>query len=144
MQYAKEYTQLTDKQPPPNMTIAAVIEEGLPVSALDNMTQILGVNKSGVASLLGVTTRTLQQRSRKQVDHGMARLNDQLSDRAIQLTRLMNEVIECFGGHDAAMKWMRTPNIGLGDKTPLSLCNSYTGMDMVRNSINRLKYGLTA
>ncbi|WP_418889500.1 antitoxin Xre/MbcA/ParS toxin-binding domain-containing protein [Paraglaciecola polaris] len=56
----------------------------------------------------------------------------------------MNEITETFGSQKAAVKWMNTSNIGLRDEKPLSLCNSFTGMEMVRNSVNRLKYGMTA
>tara|TARA_R110001583_G_scaffold186189_1_gene346780 strand:- start:9119 stop:9541 length:423 start_codon:yes stop_codon:yes gene_type:complete len=140
MLYAREYKQLTAKPPPKNMSISMVIEQGLPINAVDNMIKILGINKSCVANLLGVTPRSLQQLKK----NAHPRLNNQLTDRALQLARLMNEITECFSSKEAAIKWMSTPNIGLGDETPLSLCNSFTGMEMVRNSVNRLKYGMTA
>lgn len=142
MNYAREYKQLTTKNPPKSMTISMVIEQGLPLGAVDKMTEILGINKSGVANLLGVTPRSLQQL--KKNDHGISRLSNQITDRALQLTRLMNEIAEYFGSQDSAIKWMNTPNIGLCDEKPLLLCNSFTGMEMVRNSVNRLKYGMTA
>lgn len=106
------------------------------------MSQLLGVNKSGVATLLGVTTGTLQQR--KNTDQAAVRLSEQLTDRAFQIARLMNDVIEYFGSRQSAIKWMNTPNIGLGDVTPLSLCTKITHMEMVRNTVNHLKYGITA
>jgi len=124
------------------MTVLHVIAQGLPLNAVDNMSRIFGINRTRVAALLGVTPRSLQQL--KKNDQGATRLSDQISDRALQLTRLMNDVTECFGSHEAAVKWMDTPNIGLSDEKPLSLCSSITGMEMVRNSVNRLKYGMTA
>ena len=142
MIYAREYKQLTTTPLPKNMTISKVIELGLPLDAVDRMTKILGINKSCVANLLSVTLCSLQQL--KKNDHGNSRLSNQLTDRAFQLTHLMNEITETFGSQKAAVKWMNTSNIGLRDEKPLSLCNSFTGMEMVRNSVNRLKYGMTA
>ena len=61
MIYAREYKQLTTTPLPKNMTISKVIELGLPLDAVDRMTKILGINKSGVANLLSVTLCSLQQ-----------------------------------------------------------------------------------
>ena len=142
MQYAKEYMQLTHKQPPANVNVVELIEKGLPVGAVDELAKLLELNKTEVANLLGVTLRALQQR-RTGAERGI-RLTGQLTDKAFQLVRLMNEITDYFGSRAAANKWMKTPNMVLGDVAPIDLCNKGVGMDMVRDVVNRMKYGMTA
>ena len=142
MQYAKEYVQLTHKQPPVNVNVVQLIEKGLPVGAVDEMAKLLEVNKTEVANLHGVTLRSLQHRNNG-AKRGI-RLTEQLTDKAFQLVRLVNEITDYFGSREAANKWMKTPNMALGDVAPIDLCNKGVGMDMVRDDVNRMKYGMTA
>lgn len=146
MLFEKEYKQLTGHAPTDDMTIDKVFEEGLPLSAFDKVAVMLGVSKVTTARLLKVTTRSLQQRIKAHSIETLQedRLNTQITDRAFQLARLTNEAAEYFGSLEAANKWMNTPNMGLRDQSPLALCTSFTGMERVRDSLNRLKYGMTA
>jgi putative toxin-antitoxin system antitoxin component (TIGR02293 family) len=146
MLFEKEYKQLTGHAPADDMTIDKVFEEGLPLSAFDKVAVMLGASKVTTARLLKVTTRSLQQRIKAHsiVTLPEGRLNTQITDRAFQLARLTNEAAEYFGSLEAANKWMNTPNMGLRDQSPLALCASFTGMERVRDSLNRLKYGMTA
>ncbi|MGY0645838.1 MAG: antitoxin Xre-like helix-turn-helix domain-containing protein, partial [Paraglaciecola chathamensis] len=68
---AREYKQLTLKNPPQSMTVLHVIAQGLPLNAVDNMSRIFGINRTRVAALLGVTPRSLQQL--KKNDQGATR-----------------------------------------------------------------------
>lgn len=141
MQYAKEYNQLTNTKAPEDANIIDLLAEGLPLGAVELVANMYEINRSQAASLLGVSIRALQ--SRRQ-GNKVTTLPLQESDRALQLARLMNEAVAYFGSNAAANRWMKTSNIGLGDKMPIKLCNTGVGMGMVRDSITRLKYGMTA
>lgn len=141
MQYSKEYRQLTKVKPPEGANVIDLIDKGLPLEAVEQVAIMFEINRSHAALLLGVSIRALQ--SRKQ-ENKVKTLPLQESDRALQLTRLMNDAVEYFGSLESANRWMKTLNKGLGDKQPIELCNTGVGMSMVRDSINRLKYGMTA
>lgn len=118
-----------------------VLGGGLPLSVIEQMAIMFEINRYQVASLLGVSVRALQYRKR---ENSLKTLPMRKSDKALQLARLMNEAVEYFGTFEASNRWMKTASKGLGDKMPLALCNNGVGMEMVRESINRLKYGMTA
>ena len=141
MQYSKEYRQLTQHAAPDFDSVIDIIEEGLPLSAVEQIAKMFEVSKARAAAMLGVSLRALQSRS--QSDH-KGKLPLRESDRALQLAKLMNEAIVCFGNAENAVRWMKSANTGLGNKKPVDLCSSGVGMEMVRDSVNRLKFGLTA
>lgn len=128
VEYAKEYTQLTNLAPPKGQSVLKLIEQGLPFSSGQAIATAWGANKTEVAELLGVNIRMLQNLNKKQ------RLNEQVSDRAFHLAHLLNEIKDYFGSDEATQKWLHTPNTAMGDAKPISLCNTITGMLMVRDT----------
>lgn len=60
------------------------------------------------------------------------------------LRKVVAIAIDYFGTTERAKSWFGTENIGLGSVTPLSLVNTDEGMERVRDSITRLRYGMTA
>ena len=50
--------------------------------------------------------------------------------------------IEVFNQEeDKYLRWMKKPNYSLGNNTPESLLDSNTGIQEVRNCLNRIEFG---
>jgi putative toxin-antitoxin system antitoxin component (TIGR02293 family) len=64
--------------------------------------------------------------------------------RLLQLQQLMSLAISYFGTQHNARHWFDQINIGLGQRSPISLCSTSLGMDKIENSIQRLMHGMTA
>jgi putative toxin-antitoxin system antitoxin component (TIGR02293 family) len=117
----------------------ALIRNGLPVSALEKGTQLLGVTKTEYARLIGVNLRSLQ---RKQQASG--HLSPAASEHALMLAEMVRLADEYFPHREATLRWLNQPVVALGNLSPLSVCDTYTGIHLVTEEINKLKYGLTA
>jgi putative toxin-antitoxin system antitoxin component (TIGR02293 family) len=90
-----------------------------------------------VLHLFGVPQTTYNKKRRD---------NDLLSGRdseiILVLTELLDLGIEVFNNEaEKFQRWLKKPNISLGGVTPESLFDSLTGIQEVRNSLNRLEYG---
>jgi len=65
----------------------------------------------------------------------------------IQSLKCMNLLIkgtEVFGEIDAFTRWLKKPAYGLGDKVPLDLLNTITGIDLVVEELIRIEFGVLA
>ncbi|MFT5164574.1 MAG: putative toxin-antitoxin system antitoxin component (TIGR02293 family) [Alteromonadaceae bacterium] len=60
------------------------------------------------------------------------------------LLSVKNEAVVYFGAQDTALTWLKTPQAIFGNQTPLSYLDTMTGIEYVRDLINRLKHGMTA
>ncbi len=58
------------------------------------------------------------------------------------LTELLDFGIEVFNNEEEKFqRWMKKINFSLGDNTPESLLDSVTGIQEVKNCLNRIEYG---
>jgi putative toxin-antitoxin system antitoxin component (TIGR02293 family) len=108
---------------------------------VDEIARMFDISQSQASLLIGVSIRTVQARKK---ETPLKTLHLQESDSALQITKLRNDALEYFGSEQAVNRWMKSVNKGLGDKAPITLCNTGVGRELVRESLNRLKYGMTA
>lgn len=120
--------------------ILSIIRTGLPVSILDNGTELLGVNKTEYAQLIGANLRSIQRK--KQQTNG--KLSPTSSEHALMLAELVRLADEYFKDREATLRWLNRPSLAFGNCAPLSICDTVTGINMAMEEINKLKYGLTA
>jgi len=116
------------------------ILQGVDVSEVGGLAKRFSVNKEEMASILGVSPRTLQKKS---AGHDQS-LDKNLSERCLNLNNLMNIAIDYFGSKEGAVDWFHTENRSLGSVTPFSLCDTFLGMQRVEEVIVKLMYGMTA
>lgn len=120
-----------------NATIE-VLRGGIAIQKFDQAVEILEVSRKDFAFMIGLNIRSLHRK--KPGDH----LTPQQSERVLAIIQVLTEGIEYFGDKDTALKWLHTPNLGLGKNEPFSLMDTMAGIKTVRGTINRLKYGMTA
>ncbi|WP_345772782.1 antitoxin Xre/MbcA/ParS toxin-binding domain-containing protein [Vibrio sp. Isolate22] len=116
-----------------------IIRQGLPVGTLDRGMLIIGLTKTEYAKLIGVNLRTL----RRKVKEPNATLSPTASEHALMLTDMVKEADVYFGNRDATLRWLNKPSLVFGKETPLSFCDTITGIILVIEEINKLKYGYT-
>lgn len=72
-------------------------------------------------------------------------LNGRDSEIVLLLTELVDFGIEVFNNEEYKFqRWMKKQNISLGGNTPESLLDSITGIQEVKNCLNRIEYGILA
>ncbi|EGQ8060788.1 DUF2384 domain-containing protein [Vibrio parahaemolyticus] len=117
-----------------------IIRQGIPVEMLDRGMLILGLTKTDYAKIIGVNLRTLQRKMKEP----NATLSPTVSEHALMLADMVKEADEYFCDRDATLRWLNKPSLVFENETPLSLCDTKTGIILVTEEINKLKYGYTA
>lgn len=114
-----------------------IIREGLPYESIEVISQRAGLTIKQVLSLFAVPQTTYNKKKR---DKDL--LNGRDSEVVLVLTELLDFGLEVFNNEaEKFQRWLKKPNISLGSVTPESLFDSLTGIQEVRNSLNRLEYG---
>ena len=68
-------------------------------------------------------------------------LNSVTSGRVVRVADITRMAAKTFGGREAAARWLTTPNLGLGDATPLSMLDTEPGAGEVRRILSAIDHG---
>ena len=119
------------------MDRVAIIRKGLPFESIEVISKKADLPVKQVLHLLGVPQTTYNKKKR---DKDL--LSGRDSEVVLVLTELLDFGLEVFNNEkEKFQRWLRKPNVSLGGGTPESLFDSLTGIQEVRNSLNRLEYG---
>ena len=119
------------------MDRVSIIRKGLPYESIEVISKRANLPVKQVLNLFGVPQTTYNKKKR---DKDL--LNSRDSEVVLVLTELLDFGLEVFNKEAAKFhRWLKKPNISLGGVTPESLFDSLTGIQEVRNSLNRLEYG---
>lgn len=115
----------------------ALIRKKLPYASIDVISKRVNSPVKRLLNVFGLPQTTYNKKKKD---------NDLLSGRDSELILLLTELldfgVEVFDDEkDKFQRWLKKPNISLGGATPESLFDSVTGIQEVRNSLNRMEYG---
>jgi putative toxin-antitoxin system antitoxin component (TIGR02293 family) len=111
------------------------VRKGLPAGKLNQMAQLLTVDRALLLRVLGLSERTLQ---RKQVHS--ARLSPAASDRLSRIGRIYTLAVEVFGDGDKAALWLKRPSRALGNEAPLKLLDTDAGTQQVEQELRQIQH----
>jgi putative toxin-antitoxin system antitoxin component (TIGR02293 family) len=113
------------------------IEQGLPLSALDELQRTTQIPMSRLAQLIRIAPRTLARRREE------GRLSAEESDRLVQVSRLFSAATDLFAGNiEAGVEWLTRPLRALGGAIPLDLAQTEVGRHAVERVIQQLEHGV--
>lgn len=113
------------------------IERGLPYRRLEKLTQALDETESEIADLVQIAPRTLARRKKE------GSLKPDESERIDRFERIFQLAVDLFEGDKKhAVQWLKEPNRGLANRTPLDFTKTEIGARMVENLIGRLEHGV--
>jgi putative toxin-antitoxin system antitoxin component (TIGR02293 family) len=120
-----------------------VIYKGLPSGALFYFVRQLGTlqTDTGLETVLGMTKRTLQ---RYRAAAGKKPLNPELSGRMWQAAEILAKATAVLGSQEEAEQWLERPAIGLDQHRPIDLLSTPTGIKIVEEFLDRVRYGVYA
>ena len=114
-----------------------IIRSGLPYESIEVISTRTNLPIKQILHLLGVAQTTYNKKKR---DKDIMTGRD--SEVILVLTELLDFGLEVFNNEkEKFQRWLKKPNISLGGVSPVSLFDSLTGIQEVRNSLNRLEYG---
>jgi len=115
----------------------SLIREGLSYESIEVLSNKSNLPIKQILHLLDLPQTTYNKKKRDK---------DLLSGRdteiVLVLTELLDFGLDVFNSEKEKFQgWLQKPNISLGGVKPESLFDSLTGIQEVRNSLNRLEYG---
>lgn len=110
--------------------------QGIEVNYFDHVLEKTGIQKGVLASLLGIDPRTIDnyRKNNKRFDV----LEGEL---LLKLGSLFDFGEEVFEEMSEFMEWLATNSVGLGNKKPLDLMNTSTGVGLVLDELMRIEHG---
>ena len=114
------------------------IEEGLPVSLLDDTQERLNLSPQEMASFLGISTRTLKRRR----ENGS--LSSVESERLYRIVRLFRKATDVFESEKEARRWLKRPQMRLGEQIPLEIARLEPGARETERLLGRIEHGIPA
>lgn len=114
-----------------------IIRTGVPFGSIDVISKRINVPVKDVLHIFGLPQTTYNKKRREK-----SLLSGRDSEVVLLLTELVDFGIEVFNNEeDKFQRWMKKPNFSLGENSPESLLDSVTGIQEVRNCLNRIEYG---
>jgi len=116
----------------------AMIREGVPKEAMDNLMDITGLNAQEMASITHTSDRTLRRYTAK------TKLNQEQSERMIELAKLYSRGEDVLGTLDNFKTWMDTPQMAFGNKRPKEYLDTSLGIEWITDELGRIEHGIFA
>jgi putative toxin-antitoxin system antitoxin component (TIGR02293 family) len=114
-----------------------LIGKGLPARVIGRLERMLGLSPPQSARILAVS-----ETSRKRfMQTPGKRLDEAASDRVVRIVSSVAEAAEIFGDAQKAIAWFKTPSLALDGQQPIELMTSDPGAKIVRDELNRIRYG---
>jgi len=117
--------------------LARATRAGLLVDSLDTLAHELSIQRLAVATLLGISERTLTRRATSN-----GRLTAAESDRVVRLARVLALAKETLGSMEKASRWLQTSNRALEGDKPIDRLDTDIGVRSVEQVLGRIEYGL--
>jgi putative toxin-antitoxin system antitoxin component (TIGR02293 family) len=113
-----------------------VIRSGVPARVVDDMVEYLDIPKHVIFGVLHMPEST----AHKLIKDNRP-LDSAASERVVRVADIIRMAEESFGGRQAATRWLKTANLGLGGATPLSMLDTEPGADEVRRILSSIDSG---
>lgn len=113
-----------------------VVRSGLPIQVFRTLAEALDVSDKALANLAGISGTTLTRRKR------IGRLAPDESEHVLRLANLLEYAAQVFEDVGDAAAWLKTPNLSLGNLTPLDYADTEIGAREVENLLGRIDHGV--
>lgn len=124
------------------LDLVELVRQGLTRQALFHLANIFQLTPAEIASIFHISVRTLQ-RYKQKPEEDLEILEASVSDRLVQLAELYAYGLEVLGKENF-LQWVQTSLRTLGGKRPKELLFSSIGIDMVKDELTRIEYGVYA
>jgi len=110
------------------------LKKGLPATTFPALATRLFISTKDLALSLGLSARTLRNRSRK--------LNVEEAERSFRAFRVLRRATEVLGDEQSGRDWLKTQQSALGDRRPLDLLAVDIGLEEVLNVLGAIEEGV--
>jgi putative toxin-antitoxin system antitoxin component (TIGR02293 family) len=119
-----------------NEVATEVIHSGLRASIVNDIADVLPVDKATVLRAIGIDKATLSRRMLKRAD-----LDPAQAEAAVRTMELTTLATETFGTLEKAALWLKKPHPLLGGASPLEYANNQYALAKVKSMLSAIRYG---
>ena len=112
------------------------LESGISVDAMDKIAAYLGVSVNELMVNLKISRSTWHRRKKS------GRLDFNLSDKILQLSKLLEHAENVFGNRDKVQLWFKVPSIVFENHKPIEFIGSLSGMNLINDELVRIEHGV--
>lgn len=109
---------------------------GVDASVYQTLREILAISDRQLSRIVRIPPRTLKRRLK------YGRLEPDESERVARVGRLLLRAVEVFEDLEKARRWLRKPQVALGDETPLDHADTEPGARQVEDLLGRIEHGI--
>ncbi len=144
------------------MDFDGLIKKGLPWGVVSYIKKAFNLPDEVIARIIGVSPRTIARRRKKSVKApakktdtaagkprgkrgayiASERLSPVESDRIYRFARIMALAEDVFEDRDEALRWLKSPQYGLGGRLPFDMLQTDAGAREVEELLVRIDYGV--
>ena len=103
------------------------------------ISQKTGLLQKEWADLLHISERTLQRYAK-----GDGQFNFSVTDRILQIDKVLERGREVFGSYEKFLRWLREEPVSLSGKLSLYSMASFEGINNLLDQIGRIEHGILA
>jgi len=123
-----------------DLSIVQNSNDGIEASVFFDLVDISGINRNLLAEeIFDVSVKTMLRYKKEK-----KKLSPRNSEIALKILNIFKRGIEIFGSLESFNSWLNKPAYGLGEKNPISLMNTITGIDLIEEELIRIEYGALA
>ena len=130
------YNSVDDKDV---FSIISTIKKGIKFSAFNSIALNSPFSLIEWSGFLNISERTMQRykKERKSFDSNS-------SEKIIEIALLFKYGIEVFGNKEKFNIWLETKNVALGGIVPKELLDNTFGINLLKDELTRIEYGVLA
>lgn len=130
------YNSVDDKD---IFSIIKAIKKGIKFSVFTSIAQNSPFTLNEWSGFLNISERSMQRykKEKKNFDPGS-------SEKIIEITLLYKYGVEVFGNKVKFNNWLETKNVALGGVVPKDLLDNTFGINLLKDELTRIEYGILA
>jgi putative toxin-antitoxin system antitoxin component (TIGR02293 family) len=129
------FSSIDKDHEPDSMQVIDLIRNGVSGDSIIRLAELINIPKNDVYNLLNLKARTAQRQVSKNLDADK-------SGHLVQITKILQRCVEVFEDLEKAKRWLKSPNYALGNQIPLNLLDTTEGIELVRDTLTRIEYGV--
>lgn len=112
------------------------LEIGIPVNVIEKIASYLDISVNELMIYLRISRSTWHRRKKA------GKLDFNLSDKAFQLSKLLEYAEGVFGSMEKVRLWFKVPSIVFENRRPIELVSSLSGINLINDELIRIEHGV--
>ena len=112
------------------------LETGVPAAAVEEIASYLDIPVNELMKHLHISNSTWHRRKKA------GKLDFNLSDKVLQVSKLLEYAENVFGNSEKASLWFKMPSIVFENLLPVELIGSLSGINLINDELIRIEHGV--